>query len=209
MIFETVLAILAAYLLGSVPFGFLIGKYYHIDIRTVGSKNIGATNVTRCVGKKAGKVCFFLDFFKGLLPVLLTLKYWPDNAPLMALGIGVATILGHVFPVYLKFRGGKGVATAGGVALALAPYALITALIVWYLVFYVSRYVSLGSIVASVILPVAALVYQYLNIGNDVSAATIVFLFLIGILSVVRHISNIKRILNGTESKFERKKSGE
>ena len=120
----------AAYFIGAIPFGFLIGKLHGIDIRKVGSGNIGATNVTRSVGKTAGKLCFFLDFLKGILPVYLAGLLCPGE-PVVALAAGAATIAGHMFPVYLEFKGGKGVSTAAGVALALAPYPLLIAFVSW------------------------------------------------------------------------------
>lgn len=139
----------ASYLIGSIPFGYLIGRLHGIDIRKVGSGNIGATNVTRSIGRIAGKICFFLDFLKGALPVVLVNMTFEENTANLALAAGLAVILGHVFPIYLRFRGGKGVATAAGVALALAPYPLLCALAVWVVTFLTSRYVSLASIVAA------------------------------------------------------------
>ena len=126
---EFILLPVAAYLIGAIPFGFLIGKLNGVDIRKVGSGNIGATNVTRSVGKTAGKICFGCDFLKGLLPVLLTGLFLPQY-PWLTLAVGLATLLGHIFPVYLKFKGGKGVATAAGVAMAMAPWPLLIGLAV-------------------------------------------------------------------------------
>ena len=131
---NSLVAIIFAYICGSIPWGYIIGKVNGIDIRTVGSKNIGATNVTRCVGKKAGKLCFALDFLKGLLPVLLAqylAKRGLTGGEITTLIVVFATIIGHIFPVFLNFKGGKGVSTAAGAIMALAPYALITALAVW------------------------------------------------------------------------------
>lgn len=109
----------ASYLIGSIPFGYLIGRLHGIDIRKVGSGNIGATNVTRSIGKIAGKICFFLDFLKGALPVVLVNMTFEENTANLALAAGLAVILGHVFPIYLRFRGGKGVGDCRrGVALA-------------------------------------------------------------------------------------------
>ena len=134
----------AAYLIGAIPFGYLIGRLHGIDIRKVGSGNIGATNVTRTVGKIQGKICFLLDFLKGALPVALVNSVFMQDTANLALAAGLAVILGHIFPIYLKFRGGKGVATAAGVALALAPYPLLCALLVWLVTFLTTRYVSLS-----------------------------------------------------------------
>ena len=188
----------AAYFIGAIPFGFLIGKLHGIDIRKVGSGNIGATNVTRSVGKTAGKLCFFLDF---LCP----------GEPVVALAAGAATIAGHMFPVYLEFKGGKGVSTAAGVALALAPYPLLIAFVSWVIVFLVWRYVSLASIVAAVVLPCTAILLALCDIGGATatSGVTIGFFLLISLLAIYRHRSNIARLLNGTESRFEKKKHGD
>ena len=155
----------AAYFIGAIPFGFLIGKLHGIDIRKVGSGNIGATNVTRSVGKAAGKLCFFLDFLKGILPVYLAGLLCPGE-PVVALAAGAATIAGHMFPIYLEFKGGKGVSTAAGVALALAPYPLLIAFAGWVVVFLVWRYVSLASIVAAVLLPCTAILFALCKIGG-------------------------------------------
>ncbi len=204
---EYILAPVAAYLVGAIPFGLLIGKCYGIDVRKVGSGNIGATNVTRAVGKTAGKVCFFLDFLKGVLPVVLVLQLFPGEAWL-ALLVGLTTILGHMFPVFLKFRGGKGISTAAGVALALAPYPLLIAFAVWVAVFLTSRYVSLASIAAAVTVPTLAIVFACCGIGGVTATApsTLVFFVAIGLLAIYRHRSNVRRLLNGTESRFDRKK---
>jgi glycerol-3-phosphate acyltransferase PlsY len=209
-----ILASVFGYIIGSIPFGFIIGKLHGIDIRKVGSGNIGATNVTRSVGKVAGKICFALDFCKGFLPVL-ALKMLVARgviAPVMY-GMGealviLAVVLGHMFTIYLKFKGGKGISTAAGVAIALAPLPLLTAFAIWGAVFFAFRYVSLASIIAAVMLPVSAFIYTYFNIGNNVAKSrhTLIFFIIIAILAVIRHKSNIKRLLDGTESRFEKKR---
>lgn len=203
----TAIAAIISYLAGAIPCGLLIGFYNGVDIRKVGSGNIGATNVTRSVSPLAGKLCFFCDFVKGMLPVLLVQAFIPSN-PLAAIICGLAAILGHMFPVYLKFKGGKGISTAAGVAIALAPLPLLTALAIWGAVFYISRYVSLASIIAAVMLPVSAIIYALLKVGGSVATSrqTIIFFCIIAVLAVVKHTSNIKRLLNGTESRFEKKK---
>ena len=203
----TAIAAIISYLAGAIPCGLLIGFYNGVDIRKVGSGNIGATNVTRSVSPLAGKLCFFCDFVKGMLPVLLVQAFIPGN-PLAAIICGLAAILGHMFPVYLKFKGGKGISTAAGVAIALAPLPLLTALAIWGAVFYISRYVSLASIIAAVMLPVSAIIYALLKVGGSVATSrqTIIFFCVIAVLAVVKHTSNIKRLLNGTESRFEKKK---
>ena len=198
----------AAYLIGSIPFGFLIGKWHGIDIRTVGSGNIGATNVTRSVGKRAGKLCFLLDFLKGMLPVLLVQHFAPVP-PELALAAALGVILGHIFPVYLDFKGGKGISTAAGVGLALAPLPLLAALAAWIVAFLTTRYVSLASIAAAVVLPAAVWIFPCAGLGGAVPLATRIFFTVIGAAAILRHRENIRRLLNGTESRFERKRKAQ
>ncbi|MBQ7392900.1 MAG: glycerol-3-phosphate 1-O-acyltransferase PlsY [Lentisphaeria bacterium] len=197
-----------SYLIGAVPFGFLIGKCLHKDIRKEGSGNIGATNVTRVIGKWWGRLCFFLDFLKGFGPVFaVSCIYAAPEAPVpgtLLLTAGAATILGHMFPVYLKFKGGKGISTAAGVALALAGWALLAAGLVWVAVFFISRYVSLASILAAVALPLAA---AALNLWyRPVPLSIRIFFAFIAVVAIYKHRSNIVRLKNGTELRFERKK---
>ncbi|MCI7643852.1 MAG: glycerol-3-phosphate 1-O-acyltransferase PlsY [Lentisphaeria bacterium] len=200
--------VLAAYLAGSIPFGFLIGKFYGKDIRTLGSCNIGATNVTRVIGKVPGKICFFLDLLKGYLPVffagLIGGRLTSPWSEYLTIVTALAVILGHMFSIYLKFKGGKGVATSAGGILALAPLACITGLAVWVVVFKLSRYVSLGSIVAAAVLPVAGSIYNALG-WNRLSAPVIFFLYFAGTLTIIKHHQNIRRLLNGSENRFEKK----
>lgn len=202
--------IVLAYFTGAIPSGFIIGKCHGIDIRTVGSCNTGATNVTRTIGKKAGVFCFFCDFLKGAVPVLAAMFFTQTSwLPLAAFAAAVA---GHMFPVYLKFKGGKGIATAAGGAFAIAPLPLVTALAVWYIVFRISRYVSLASIIAATVLPLGALLLRLFfdpaqaHFLLRVQWGTVIAFGVIGALAVFRHRSNIVRLLNGTESRFEKKK---
>ena len=201
------IAAVLSYLLGAVPCGLLIGFYNGVDIRKVGSGNIGATNVTRSVSPLAGKLCFFCDFVKGALPVILTQALLPGLA-WAALFSALAAILGHMFPVYLKFKGGKGISTAAGAAIALNPLALLAAAAVWVAIFFAFRYVSLASIFAAISLPVFAWLFAILGIASAVasSKSTLGFFVLIAVLAVVKHRSNIQRLCNGTENRFDRKK---
>ena len=200
------LLIVGAYLVGAIPFGLIIGKLNGVDIRTVGSGNIGATNVTRAVGKTAGKVCFFLDFLKGALPVLAAQLIYP-GVHWLPLVCGGAAVIGHIFPVYLKFKGGKGISTAAGVALALAPYPLVCAAAIWVLSFFIWRYVSLASILAALTLPLFAGLFIFLGWGTATARSWITLGFLIAaaVVAVLRHTENIKRLVNGTESRFVKK----
>ncbi len=205
MIYFSIFA--ASYLAGAIPFGLLIGFCFGKDIRKEGSGNIGATNVTRVIGKWWGKLCFFLDFLKGFLPVYLTAYFLtsPDGkvSGLLLLTAAAGAILGHMFPVYLRFRGGKGISTAAGAALALAGWALLIALLIWVAVFLISRYVSLASICAAAALPVAAVVLNFFY--RPVPGSILFFFFIISAVAIYRHSSNIVRLYHGTELKFERK----
>ncbi|MCI0747959.1 MAG: glycerol-3-phosphate 1-O-acyltransferase PlsY [Verrucomicrobia subdivision 3 bacterium] len=199
-----------AYLLGSVPTGFVVGKAKGIDIRTVGSGNIGATNVFRILGKPAGIFVLVFDGLKGYaacgwLPDLVfqyvTNRFTgADRTTHEALRIigGISAILGHNYTCWLKFRGGKGIATSAGVLAALVPAALIIIFIIWVVVFATTRYVSLSSISASVALPFAAYFTRNSLTIVGVTAA-------MAALAVYKHRSNIQRLLNGTESRFARK----
>jgi acyl phosphate:glycerol-3-phosphate acyltransferase len=201
---------IVAYLLGSIPTGFLVGKAKGVDIRTVGSGNIGATNVFRTVGKPAGIFVLVFDGLKGYtacawLPDLV--RYFAPGYGSVATGSfydilriigGISALLGHNYTCWLKFRGGKGIATSAGVLAALVPWAFIIILAIWIVVFAVSRYVSLASIAASVALPFAA----YLT-GS--SMAIVGITAGMAALAVYKHRANIQRLLAGTESRFGRK----
>jgi len=184
----------AAYLLGSIPTGLLLGKAYGIDVRNEGSGNIGATNLYRTVGRKVGIITLIGDCLKGLIPVLVV-KF--SNMPVeFAAWVGLAAFCGHVFSVFLKFKGGKGVATALGVFLALAPAAVGIAVGVFVVLMVVWRYVSLGSIVAAVAMPIAV---HLLHGGRVMVLVTLI----IALIVVIKHHTNIKRLLDGSENKFK------
>jgi glycerol-3-phosphate acyltransferase PlsY len=209
-------AIVAAYLLGSVPFAFLIARVHGKDLRTIGSGNIGATNLARAVGRKWGYFCFALDVLKGLAPVAIVgvMRGVPDTPALLSLWllVGIAAIVGHVFPVYLRFKGGKGVATSFGVALGLWPYftlCAVVALAVWIAVVRIWHYVSLASISAAVAFPIA-LILGILTIPAWHSASLwplMVAAIVIPILVIVRHRENIHRLVAGTENKVRSRTS--
>jgi glycerol-3-phosphate acyltransferase PlsY len=213
-------AILGAYLLGSIPFGVLIAKAYGKDLRTIGSGNIGATNVARALGKKWAYICFALDVLKGMIPMLITMPLATSKSAqgdefilhLLWLAVGCAAIIGHIFPIYLKFKGGKGVSTSFGVALGLWPYYSICALIaitIWIAVVLIWRYVSLASIAASITFPLALILaiaikpnWEFATLWPLVIAATV-----IPLMVIFRHRENIKRLLAGTESKIREAKN--
>ncbi|MHC4158740.1 MAG: glycerol-3-phosphate 1-O-acyltransferase PlsY [Planctomycetota bacterium] len=205
-----VILIMGAYLLGSIPFALIIAKAHSKDLRTIGSGNIGATNLARALGKKWAYFCFCLDVLKGLLPMLAAtcaLLSPPAVRQLfLALVVGCAAVLGHIFPIYIKFKGGKGVATSFGVALGLWPYYTICAVIafaLWVLIVLLSRYISLASIVASVTFPITLIIaivlipnWDFANLWPLLVAA-----IAIPIMVILRHRENIKRLIAGTENK--------
>jgi len=204
------LAIIAAYLLGSIPFGLLIAKAHGKDLRSIGSGNIGATNVSRALGRKWAYFCFVLDVLKGLIPMLATMFIAKPGSILtlwLWLAVGCAAILGHIFPLYVKFKGGKGVATSFGVALGLWPYLTVCALffaVTWVVVVLIWRYVSLASIAASVTFPLVLVVAIILTPDWDFSLLWPVLItsVVIPVMVIVRHRENFKRLLAGTESKI-------
>ena len=209
-----IVLIISSYLLGSIPFGLLIARAHGKDLRSIGSGNIGATNVSRALGRKWAYVCFALDVLKGLVPMLVTmLVVKPDSVITLWLwlAVGCAAILGHIFPIYLKFKGGKGVATSFGVALGLWPYytaCVLFAFLVWIAVVLIWRYVSLASIVASVtfiLALIAAIIlkqdWEFADLWPILIAAVA-----IPVMVIIRHRENIKRLLAGTESKIRQKK---
>lgn len=195
-----------SYLVGSISFALLIGRMNGIDIRRHGSGNVGATNIRRVLGKKWGIICFACDFAKGLLPVLVARSFGSQIAAgLLPALAAAAAIGGHVWPLFLRFKGGKGVATSLGAVLALAPWSVLAASLVWLLLFQTSRYVSVASIGAAVTLPLSALLLR-LWCPQTASLATLAVLTLIGALIIVRHKQNILRLRRGEENRFVKEK---
>jgi acyl phosphate:glycerol-3-phosphate acyltransferase len=212
-----VIIAVAAYLLGSLPTGFLVARARGVDIRTVGSKNMGATNVFRVLGKGPGIFVLLIDALKGFGSVALIINFYPDLNDLLpgvftadgmaypqlrfGLGIiaGLFSILGHNYTCWLGFKGGKGIATTAGAFLALAPAAVGVALVVWILAFVTTRYVSVASIVAASALPITVWFTQ------DNLALRLIAIAL-GVLAIYKHKANIQRLLNGTENRFNFKK---
>jgi len=201
------IALLAAavvgYLLGAVPFGYLVAKAHGVNILKEGSGNPGATNVKRVVGKKAGNAVFALDFLKGavaagwvfFLPLVA-------EAELAAAIVGIcAAILGHSFSIFLKGKGGKGVATTMGGLIVVMPIAVLIGVLIWVLIFYTTRYVSLASILFVASLPVTNLILGAPPLLVWISLA-------LAVLITLRHRTNIQRLLNGTENRFVRQKGG-
>jgi glycerol-3-phosphate acyltransferase PlsY len=198
------LAAVLGYFLGSIPTGFLVAQARGIDIRTIGSGNIGATNVIRALGKPAGITVLLADAFKGwlavvILPELVLRIFGPavdaGTREVYSIIGGVCAILGHNYTCWLQFRGGKGIATSAGVLLALVPWALLILFVIWMLAFVFTRYVSVASIAAAAALPFASLITGESTVKVLVTAA-------MSILAIYKHRSNIQRLLAGTEPRF-------
>ena len=187
--------LVGAYLIGAIPFGFLIGKMRGVDVRTVGSKNIGATNVYRTVGHKWGFLAFFCDFLKGFLPVFLALRFVSSVNANLPVYVGLACVVGHTLTVFMKFRGGKGVATAFGMMVALATYPALLAFGVFVVTVWISHYISLGSMLAAASLAVLVWMFPCLLAVRIIAA-------LIAVFVIVKHKSNIQRLVKGCENKI-------
>ncbi len=184
-----------AYLLGSIPTGLLLARLVGgVDIRTAGSGNIGATNVYRTMGRTVGIMTLVGDCLKGLLPVLVAKQL--GYAEVWILAIGLAAFIGHVFTIFLRFKGGKGVATALGVFLGVAPLAVSIVLLVFIIIVWATRYISLGSILAAAAMPLAVWLMK-------ASAVQISMTAIIALIVIAKHHENIRRLLSGTESKFK------
>jgi len=190
------LHIIASYLIGSIPFGFIIAKIRGIDIRRHGSGNIGATNVWRTIGPGAGLTVLALDAAKGAAAVYIGRQAGIEGVEMLT---GIAALVGHAFPLFLGFRGGKIIATGAGVLLALAPPVLLIAFTVFMIVVLVSRYVSLGSVCAALSVPLSMFLLHYSLLYNIFGGVLCLF-------AVLKHIPNIKRLARGTESKISFKK---
>jgi glycerol-3-phosphate acyltransferase PlsY len=203
------LVFILSYLIGSIPFGFILGKLNGIDIREHGSRNIGATNVLRTLGKKWGYLCFVLDFLKGFFPVAAVFffndRFFSDIGSDTAIICAFAGVFcGHVWTIFLGFKGGKGVATSAGALFALSPFSLLACLFIWILVFRVWRYVSLASIVAALALPFFT-VLSNMFLKKEFSLTMLVFFCAISVVTVAKHFGNIKRLITGKELKFGEK----
>lgn len=201
-------ALLPAYLLGAIPFGLLIARARGVDLRNSGSKNIGATNVFRCVGAKWGILAFVLDMLKGfggvycaLLPLLWGAQIPADRLLLLRFLCGTAAMLGHIFPVYLRFKGGKGISTALGLLLGIVPLAGGIGFAGWAILFLLSRYVSLASCLAALIVAgtVWSPLYPY---GVDYPLWFRILISTLALLAILKHRQNIIRLLHGTENRF-------
>lgn len=192
--YTVILLLIFSYLFGSIPFSLIISKtFYNIDLREHGSGNVGTTNTFRILGKKAGIIVLILDLLKGAIPVWVAMLVSTDvDFPVVIFGVVAA--IGHVYSIFLKFKGGKAVATGGGAILAAAPIIFLVVLATFLITLKLSKYVSLGSVLAAV-----ALLISVLFTGD---LFMIGFGIILGIIVIVKHISNMKRIKEGTEPKI-------
>ena len=199
-----------SYLLGSIPFGYLAGRLAGTDIRQAGSGNIGATNVVRLLGKRYGYPVFALDVLKGFGAVKISMLAAPGRPPdwnspeILGILAAMSSVLGHLYPPWLKFKGGKGVATSAGALFALTPIATLIGVAIWVIVFWLTGYVSLASVTAAVVLPIVILVVSWSDqnkvkplVYSSVCVAAVV---------IWRHRSNLSRLIRGTEPRFTRKR---
>jgi acyl phosphate:glycerol-3-phosphate acyltransferase len=197
---QLIISLIASYLLGSIPFGLWLGKLLKgIDVREHGSHNIGASNTMRILGKPIGIATLILDIGKGWLAVKLAQWLFGINTPWALVLVGLVAVMGHIFPIYLKFKGGKGVATTFGIFLAITPLATLYTMLAFVIIVAITRYMSVGSIVAAICFPI----FIYFTGKNPIYLTLAVIL---GFFIIIRHISNIKRLIAGTENKFEWKK---
>ncbi|WP_281191197.1 glycerol-3-phosphate 1-O-acyltransferase PlsY [Staphylococcus schleiferi] len=187
------LLFIASYLIGSIPSGYLIGKiFFKKDIREYGSGNTGATNSFRVLGKPAGFAVTFFDIFKGFIVVFLPALF---NVEIHGLLVGIFAIIGHVYPIYLKFKGGKAVATSAGVLLAVNPILLLILALIFFIILKLTKYVSLSSIIAAICCVIGSFfISDYVLLITSIA---------VSVLLIYRHSSNIKRIIKGTEPKIK------
>ncbi len=211
MIYTVVVLVIVAYLLGSIPSAVWIGKhFYGIDIRQHGSRNAGTTNMLRVLGRRAALPVFAIDFLKGYVAVTLCnlAEFLPEfqsggvyglgGIYIVKVGLVVSVVLGHIFPLFAGFKGGKGVATLAGAVMGVAPASVMLCLAVWVVILMAWHYVSLASMIAGACFPLFIL----LNPRTNTSTTLVVFSFVIAILLLITHRKNIKRLRTGTESKI-------
>ena len=214
---KAIVLIIISYFVGSISFAWIIAKLHGVDLRAIGSGNLGARNLSRACGKKWAYICFFLDVLKGFIPAiaakqLLNISDSPSAHVLAVwLAVGIAAILGHIFPFYLKFKGGKGVATSFGVALGIWPYYTIPSVIVfalWAVIVLIWRYISLASVIAAAVFPVVMIIFTmtYDNWNFNVLWPLILMAVILCSLVIFLHRDNIKRLIDGTEHKVLQKK---
>ncbi len=188
---------ICSYLIGSIPFSYLIPKWIgKIDIRTMGSGNTGTTNVVRTLGMKVGVLAFLGDFLKGIVPALIGLLWLGELGGIIG---GLLAVIGHCYPIWLKFRGGKGVATSAGILIVLMPDIFILLLVGQFIIIFLTKYMSLASLISAALLPVMAFIFSK-------SDQMLLFSIILALFVIYRHRSNLFRLINGTESKLVSKK---
>lgn len=199
---KVLIFVIISYLLGSLPNGLYVANLKGIDIRNEGSKNTGATNVFRVMGAKFGILVLILDALKGFIPLFIAEKFGVTGNSLVL--IGITAVIGHTFSPFLNFKGGKGVATSLGIFLYLAPIPMLITLLMFFVVVGITKYVSLGSVLASVMLPLLIL---FIPVNKKLGNKAIVFIIsaLLGSYIIYKHRANIQRLKNGTENKFYKK----
>lgn len=205
------LLVILSYLFGSIPFGLILTKkFLKLDIREFGSKNIGATNVLRTGNKKIALITLLLDFCKGLIPLLIAI-FLNINNPII---IGFAAFFGHIFPIWIKFKGGKGVATYIGIITIISPIVSLLFILIWIIVFLIFRYSSLSSTICATITPIIYIGVYYFSINSliinklfsfyqDNFFINLIFILFMSTILLYRHSENIKRLLNGQEAKIK------
>ncbi len=200
-----ILICIIAYLLGSIPTSFIFGKLTQgIDLRKYGSGNVGATNALRVLGTPVGLLTLLIDLAKGFFPVFIVQNLLPSPDLLLPILAALAAILGHIFTIFLKFKGGKGVATSAGAIIALAPEHVLVALTIFLIIVILTRFVSLGSIIAALSLFILQLI-QFLQTDFD-NSELFIFISFVVIFILIKHRANIKRLLQGKENKISFKK---
>ncbi len=205
---KIIIGIILAYLIGSIPASIWIGRhFYSVDIRTAGSGNAGATNTIRVLGAKIGLAVLAIDVAKGWFAVFLAgliplNQLGPEQFVGIQILFGMAAIIGHIFPVYINFKGGKGVATTVGVCIGLFLYPVLFTAVIFFIVFFLSKYVSMASIVSALIFP-----FVVIFLFNTSSLSLIILSIAIGVFIPVMHHKNIKRLFKGEESKFSLKRN--
>jgi acyl phosphate:glycerol-3-phosphate acyltransferase len=206
-----VIAIIIAYLIGSIPTSVWIGRFfYNVDVRTRGSGNAGATNTIRVLGYKAGIPVLVFDIFKGWLAVYIGYFFWKDTQQFpdfieLKIMLAVAAVIGHVFPIYIGFKGGKGIATLLGVGIAIYPLGACISVVIFAIILIMTSYVSVSSITAAIMFPIV----EVLILGHNEYISLIILAICVAIFVPITHRKNIQRLMKGKESKFvfHRKKS--
>lgn len=202
----SIMGVIVAYLLGSIPTAVWYGKIFHgVDVRQHGSGNAGATNSLRTFGRKAGIIVLIIDFLKGFLAVFLAQYILPDANKYLSLIMGIASVIGHLYPVFAQFRGGKGVATALGVIAASFPMTVIICIAVFLIIVFTTKYVSLGSILSALAFPVQIALNVW-GINPNQDPYYLAFAIALSLILVFTHRHNIQRLINGTENKIGKKK---